>query len=108
MSKKTNKPKAVSTNAQPKEIKTEKINVSRSNKQSLIYLGPTIPNVVRHSSVFSNGILPAALEKAVSETRALCRLIVPITDASALVKELNSKGSATANIYKVVAAKYNL
>lgn len=77
----------------------------KKSKIKQIYLGPTIPGVVRHATVFS-GKLPPALDEAISDTPTLCRLIASIDDAAALIKELNNKQSAAANIYKTVAEKY--
>lgn len=99
MSKKT-------TKAVPnKAVLTDKKPAVTNDKQLLIYLGPTIPGVAKHANVYSNG-LPLSLQKAVSDTPMLCRLIVPISEAVSLQKELNRKTSATANIYKAVVAKY--
>lgn len=118
MSKKAAKTSAVSTITERIEVvDTEEVkettDVSEEekpteDKQPRIYLGPSIPGVVRHANVFSGGNLPKKLASAVSEVPAMCRLIVPVSEAPELMKELNKEQSAAANIYKAVAKKYNL
>lgn len=85
--------------------KNEVVKAPLKNAQPLIYLGPSISGIARHANVFNNGVLSPALEKAVSETPMMCRLIVPVSESAALIKELK-KQSAAANIYKAVAEKY--
>lgn len=93
--KPSSQPKA---NNEPKQTRTN---------QSLIYLGPSITGVVRHATTFSNGILSEALTMVCADTPAIRRLIVQLDEAPSLIKELNKKQSATANVYRFVAQKYN-
>lgn len=104
MSKKATKTKEVLTHS---EEKVDKPKIAPKVKQSLIYLGPSIPGVVRHANVF-NGKLPASLEKAVSEFPIMRHLIVPVSEAATLTKELHKEQSAAVNIYAAVVKKYNL
>lgn len=97
--------KSAKSSAAPKQAATEK--PKAAPKQSLIYLGPTIPGVVRHANVFSNG-LPSVLENAVSEYPVMRRMIVPISEAPALTKELNKEESAAKNVYAAIVKKYKL
>lgn len=81
--------------------------VREKSTQPLVYLGPHIPGVARHAAVFANGVLPDALQKTVSERPAVCRLIVPLDEMKATMKELNEKQSAAAQIYALIAKNYN-
>lgn len=81
--------------------------VLKETPKPVVYLGPNIPGVVRHGTVFANGILPKALQKTVSEYSPVCRLIVPLDEMCSTTKELKESQSAAARIYALVAKKYN-
>lgn len=85
--------------------KTEAKKVAKN--KSLVYLGPSIPDVVRHSNVFMNGYLPEKVLKAIDKTPALRKLFVPVGEVAEANKELG-KASVLANIYRAVAKEYNL
>lgn len=74
-------------------------------KASLTYLGPTIPGVIRHATVFFNGILPDKAQKCVSEFPIMRRLFVTADEMVAAVTELR-KESALSAIYEQVEQKY--
>lgn len=91
---------------QPSAVKVAVIEKPKtSSNMAMIYLGPSIPNIVRHASVYRNGY-PERLKKAMEETPAVKKLIVPITSAPDVIKELRKEQSAIANIYKLIATKY--
>ena len=77
-------------------------------KQSnLVDLGPTINGVVRHSTIFKNGVLPQKLNKCVEEFPAMKKLFVSMVELPLVTKELNKEQSALGTIYTQVAKKFN-
>lgn len=71
-------------------------------KQDVMYIGPSIPNVVQASTVFKGGILPEALKKCVEEKPYMKKLLVPIKELPAAMKELHGGKSALSTIYRRV------
>ena len=81
---------------------------STAKKQgNLMYLGPTITGVVRHSTIFKNGVLPQKLNKCVVEFPAMKRLLVAMEDVPKATKELVKEQSALAAIYAQTDKKFN-
>lgn len=81
---------------------------SAAKKQgNLMYLGPTITGVVRHSTIFKNGILPQKLDKCVEEFPAMKKLLVSMDEISRVTKELMKEQSALATIYAQTDKKFN-
>ena len=79
-----------------------------AKKQSnLMYLGPTITGVVRHSTIFKNGVLPKKLNECVEQFPAMKMLLVSMEEIPAVTKELNKEQSALGTIYAQVAKKFN-
>lgn len=78
-----------------------------AKKQSnLMYLGPTITGVVRHSTIFKNGVLPKKLTECVEQFPAMKKLIVSMEDIPAVTKELNKEQSALGTIYSQATKKF--
>lgn len=69
--------------------------------QTVMYIGPSIPNVVQTSTVFKDGVLPGPLKKCVEEKPYMKKLLVPIKELPAAMKELNGS-SALNSIYRRV------
>lgn len=78
----------------------------REKKGNLVYLGPTITGVVRHSDVFEGGVLPERTQKCVAEFPMMERLFVQINEMPEAVKELRKEQSVLSTIYKQTANKY--
>lgn len=74
---------------------------------NLMYLGPTITGVVRHSTIFKNGVLPQKLNECVEEFPAMKRLLVAMGDIPKATKEIVKEQSALATIYAQVDKKFN-
>lgn len=74
-------------------------------KEDKMYLGPTIVGVVRHSTVFKNGVLPAKVEDCVKKFPAMQKLFVTMNELPAAFKELRKKQSALGAIYAQVVEK---
>lgn len=69
---------------------------------TVMYIGPSIPNVVQASTVFKYGILPEALNKFAEGKPYIKKLLVPIQELPAAMKELNSGKGALSTIYRKV------
>lgn len=74
--------------------------------QDLMYLGPTITGVVRHSTVFKNGVLTAKAQDCVDKFPMMGKLFVPIGDMPEAVKEVRKDQSVLHTVYVQVANKY--
>lgn len=70
-------------------------------EQTVMYIGPSIPNVVQASTVFKDGILTETLEKCVKEKPYMKKLLVPLEELPAAMRELNGN-SAISSIYRRV------
>lgn len=88
-------------------MSTNKKTSTAKKQGSLMYLGPTITGVVRHSTIFKNGVLPQKLNKCVEEFPAMKRLLVSMEDISKATKELVKEQSALATIYAQTDKKFN-
>ena len=69
---------------------------------TVMYIGPSIPNVVQASTVFKDGILSAALKKCVEEKPYMTKLLVPLAELPTAMKELNSGKGALSTFYRRV------
>ena len=84
-----------------------KKNAPAKKQGNLMYLGPTIVGVVRHSTIFKNGVLPQKLNKCVEEFPAMKKLFVSMEELPTATKELNKDQSALGTIYSQVNKKFN-
>ncbi len=100
----------VKTEAVEVEVKTEEAPVSEKKpekkKSNVVYLGPTITGVVRHSEVFAGGELPEKAAKCVSDFPMMARLFVDIDEMAEAVKELRKEKSVLSTIYAQTVNKY--
>ena len=60
--------------------------------EAVVYLGPAIPKLVSHGTVFSDGKIPAYLEAMAKKIPAIRGLIVPVSRYAEAAKELRSPG----------------
>lgn len=74
--------------------------------QDLMYLGPSIVGVIRHSTVFKNGMLPEKAKECINELPMMEKLFVPIGDMPKAVKEIKKDQSVLHTIYIQVAKKF--
>ena len=80
----------------------------RAEKQeNLMYVGPNIIGVVRHSTVFKDGVLPQKVRDCVEQVQMMQKLFVPLDDVPMVAKELKKEQSALRTIYSQVAKKFN-
>ena len=73
---------------------------------SLMYLGPTITGVVRHSTNFKNGALPEKVRECIAQFPVMQKLFVPLEEMPAAIRELSKEQSALKTIYSQVAKKF--
>ena len=98
-------PKAV---AEPTVITEKKVKEKAKNKEikkptvPVMYVGPSIVNVVQKSTVFKNGVYPEALNNVIKERPYVEKLLVPIDSLSEARKELAIEKSALSVIYNKV------
>lgn len=84
-----------------KQVKSPVTNKSvNQTKETLIYCGPTIKNVVVSGEAFNNG-LPKKLEKLL-ENKAIKRLIVPIDRIVDTKKNIKKNGTIENLSYKQI------
>lgn len=74
---------------------------------NLMYLGPTITGVVRHSTVFKDGVLPQKVNECVEQLPIMKKLFVTMEELPKASKELKKEQSALKTIYSQVAKKFN-
>lgn len=80
---------------------------SATKTQNVMYLGPTIVGVVRHSTVFKGGVLPKKVEECVNQLPIMKKLFVALEDVPKAVIELNKEQSVLGTIYSQTIKKFN-
>lgn len=78
----------------------------KAKQGNLMYLGPTITGVVRHSTIFKDGVLPQKVNECVEQFPAMKKLFVPMGEIQNVVKELKKEQSALGTIYSQTAKKF--
>lgn len=71
------------------------------NKETVVYIGPSIKNVVSTGTVYNNG-LPARLAAEIEKQPAVKSLLVPVSRLAAVQGELSNQGSAVSLIYEKI------
>ncbi|MGN1130965.1 MAG: hypothetical protein ACI4Q8_06380 [Ruminococcus sp.] len=59
-------------------------------KQTLVYVGQSYPNVVTHGEMFNNGV-PERLKQLSTLNPVVAALIIPITDLPMALKAIKNK-----------------
>ena len=75
-------------------------------KENLMYVGDTIPGVVRHSTVYAEGIFTPAIDKCIEEFPAMAKLFVPVDDITEALKKVKEKYSPLFVINREAAIKF--
>lgn len=83
------------------ENKTEQNKPAVAEKKMVVYIGPSIKNVVSTGTVYNNG-LPAKLTQETEKQPVIKSLLIPVDELAAAQKELATPGSALAVIYNRV------
>lgn len=84
-------------------VKAEKPETKAVN---VVYIGPSIPGIVRHGTVYKDGVLTDKLNECIADFPAMQRLFVSVDEAPAAIKEKNKTQSAIRSICELVLAKY--
>lgn len=98
--KKTSSTEMVSDSDTNKEEKT----IKKSIKTTVVYIGPTIENVVSKNIVFNNGI-PKYLTDEIAKQPLINNLIVPIEQLASARNELRNPKSALSIVYGKIKTK---
>lgn len=74
-------------------------------EENVMYVGPTIPNLIRHGVVFAEGKLTERLENAIASYKPMRMMFVKISELPEALKQIKLKTGALATIYKSVAQR---
>ena len=72
--------------------------------EAVVYLGPAIPKLINHGTVFSDGVIPPHLEAKISEIPAIKGLIVPVSLYAESERDLKVPGRLK-TLYEAVSSK---
>ena len=78
----------------------------QKSREAVMYLGPTIVGVIRHSTVFKEGVLPEKVQACVKRLPMMEKLFVSIGDIPEAVKEINKNQSVLRTIYVQVTNNF--
>ena len=78
----------------------------QKSREAVMYLGPTIVGVIRHSTVFKEGVLPEKVQECVKQLPMMEKLFVSIGDIREAVKEINKNQSVLRTIYVQVTNNF--
>lgn len=78
----------------------------QKSREAVMYLGPTIVGVIRHSTVFKEGVLPEKVQECVKRLPMMEKLFVSIGDIPEAVKEINKNQSVLRTIYVQVTNNF--
>ena len=98
--------------AQAEEVKAEAVaeeakdSEPEAPKENLMYIGDTIPGVVRHSTVYADGILIPAIDKCIEAYPSMAKLFVKIDDIPDALKQVKKEYSPLYVINKEAASKF--
>ncbi len=70
-----------------------------------VYVGPTIPGVVKANTIFRNG-LPAALSERMEQDGAVKSLVIPLEDWPRVRLELAAGRGALSRLHQLVQANH--
>lgn len=71
-----------------------------------VYVGPTIPGVVKTNTIFRNG-LPAALLERMEQDGAVKSLVIPLEDWPRVRQDLAAQHGTISRLYRMVQANTN-
>lgn len=77
----------------------------QESEENVMYVGPTIPNLIRHGVVFAEGKLTERLENAIASYKPMRMMFVKISELPEALKQIKLKTGALATIYKSVAQR---
>lgn len=86
------------------DTEKEEITIKKNKKTTVVYIGPTIENVVSKNIFFNNGI-PKYLSDEINKQPLISNLIVPIDKLAAARSELRNPKSALSIVYEKIKTK---
>ena len=87
------------------DSKAEPAQPEKAAGQNLMYIGPTVTNVIVHATVFKDGILPKKVERAISLFKPMRELFIPVDEIQAALAEIRNNTGAKAMICRKVPEK---
>lgn len=89
------------------EVAVEKSTVKKSEGSgNLMYLGPSLIGIIRHSTVFKDGVLPDKVKKCCDEYPPMKKLFVSLDSIAAASKELGKEQSVLGTICTQVSKRF--
>lgn len=82
--------------------------MSRKKQTSgqMVYVGPTIPGVVKSNTIFQNS-LPAALSERMEQDGVVKSLVIPLEDWPRVRQDLAAQRGTISRLYRMVQANTN-
>lgn len=87
------------------KVKKEAVRATDS-RDNIMYLGPTIMGILRHSTVFKNGVFPKKVEECVTEFPIMKKLFVTMEELPKAVNELKKEQSVLSTVYRQTENKF--
>lgn len=81
--------------------------IKKQKPQNVMYLGPTINGVVRHSTVFKDGFFTNKIYECIKELPVMEKLFVPMNELPKAINELKKGQSVMCSIYAQTENKFN-
>ena len=89
------------------KVTVEKSTVKKSEgPENLMYLGPSLIGIIRHSTVFKDGVLPDKVKKCCDEYPPMKKLFIPLDGIAAASKELGKEQSVLGTICTQVSKRF--
>lgn len=85
----------------PKVQKSVQAQTNVKKKQTVVYVGPDIKNVVKKNTIFNNG-LTKGLQKKMDEIPLIGSLLIPVEQLADANVQLSKKGSVLNTLYERV------
>lgn len=82
--------------------KKEPAKVPDKKPENLMYMGPTIPGVIKKSTMFKDGVIPKKAKECIEKLPAMEKLLVSESKMVDAIKLLNKKESSLSAIYGLV------
>ena len=88
------------------EKTVRKQDAAEEKVQDLMYIGPTVTGVIRHSTVFKSGVLTQKVKECVDEFPAMKRLFITTDCLPEAVRELRNSRSVLSAICTQVETRF--
>lgn len=89
------------------EVTVEKSTIKElEGSGNLMYLGPSLIGIIRHSTVFKDGVLPDKVKKCCDEYPPMKKLFIPLDGIATASKELGKGQSVLGTICTQVSKRF--